>query len=314
MSSQKVALVIGASRGIGRQIAIDLARDGYAVIVSAKSTSDASTTRPFPPNPNSSASTISTVCREILEAGFTATAIPCDVRSHESIFSLVSQTISTYGRIDVLVYNSGAIYHSSVLTTPLSRYMLMESINPNGLYATIQSCIPHWKAQDWNARVVVICPPIYSRFFRGKTAYAMGKIGMSVLVQGLGTDFSRMGSSGQNMAITGLWPAVAIESAATAHFSSADEDLRHPSIFSDAILSIVKAKTEDVNGSLLLDEDYLREHDGVSDFSKYALVPGTTPRRIMPMKFPDLRVEEQDDEGVRMDSAKKEKSGKLSKL
>ncbi|THV44874.1 hypothetical protein BGAL_0564g00060 [Botrytis galanthina] len=314
MSSQKVALVIGASRGIGRQIAIDLAKNGYAVIVSAKSTSDASTTHPFPPNPNSNASTISTVCREILEAGFTATAIPCDVRSHASISSLISQTISTYGHIDVLVYNSGAIYHSSVLTTPLSRYMLMESVNPNGLYATIQSCIPHWKAQDWNARIVVICPPIYSRFFSGKTAYAMGKVGMSVLVQGLGMDFSRMGSSGQNMAITGLWPAVAIESAATAHFSSPDEDLRHPSIFSDAILSIVKAKTEYVNGSLLLDEDYLREHDGVSDFSKYALVPGTTPRRIMPMKFPDLRVEEQDDEGVRMDSAKKEESGKLSKL
>ncbi|KAF7853569.1 uncharacterized protein EAF02_011874 [Botrytis sinoallii] len=175
MPSQKVALVIGASRGIGRQIAIDLAKNGYAVIVSAKSTSDASTTHPFPPNPNSSASTISTVCREILEAGFTATAIPCDVRSHASISSIISQTISTYGRIDVLIYNSGAIYHSSVLTTPLSRYMLMESINPNGLYATIQSCIPHWKAQDWNARIVVICPPIYSRFFRGKTAYAMGK-------------------------------------------------------------------------------------------------------------------------------------------
>lgn len=117
-----------------------------------------------------------------------------------------------------------------------------------------------------------------------------------------------------NMAITGLWPAVAIESAATAHFSSADSDLRHPSIFSDAILSILSAKSGDVNGKLLLDEDYLREHDGVRDFGKYALVPGTNPRRIMPMKFPDLRVEEQDDEGVRMDSAKKEENGKLSKL
>ncbi|KAB8297133.1 hypothetical protein EYC80_002517 [Monilinia laxa] len=314
MTSKKVALVIGASRGIGRQIAIDLAKNNYAVIVSAKSTSDATATHPFPPDPNSPASTISTVCREVLESGGTATAIPCDVRHHSSIASLVTQTIVRYGRIDVLIYNSGAIYHSSVLTTPLSRYMLMESVNPNGLYASIQFCIPHWKNQNWNARIIVICPPIYSRFFRGKTAYAMGKVGMSVLVQGLGMDFSRMGIEGKGMAVTGLWPASAIESAATAHFSSPAEDLRHPAIFSDAILSILKAPVDDVNGFLTLDEDYLRDHDGVSDFSKYALVPGTTPRRIMPAKFPDLRVEEQDDEGTRMDSAKRDKNGRLSKL
>ncbi|KAJ8065621.1 hypothetical protein OCU04_006296 [Sclerotinia nivalis] len=314
MTFKEVALVIGASRGIGRQIAIDLAKNGYAVIVSAKSTSDASATHPFPPDPNSSASTISTVCREIVESGGTATAIPCDVRNHTDISSLISQAISTYGRIDVLIYNSGAIYHSSVLTTPLSRYMLMESVNPNGLYASIQSCIPHWRDQNWKARIIVICPPIYSRFFRGKTAYAMGKVGMSVLVQGLGMDVARMGEAAKEMAVTGLWPASAIESAATAHFSSPDEDLRHPSIFSDAILSILKAPVGDVNGVLTLDEDYLRDHDGVTDFSKYALVPGTTPRRIMPAKFPDLRVEEQDDEGARLDSAKKEKDGKLSKL
>ena len=65
-----------------------------------------------------------------------------------------------------------------------------------------------------------------------------------------------------------------------------------------------------MNGKLLLDEDFLREHEGVQDFSKYALVPGTEPRRIMPAKLPDLRVAEQDDEGVRVDSVKI-RAGKL---
>ena len=51
----------------------------------------------------------------------------------------------------------------------------------------------------------------------------------------------------------------------------------------------------------MLDEDFLRE-TGVEDFSKYALVAGTSPRRIMPAEFPDLRVKEQDDEGRRVDS------------
>jgi NAD(P)-dependent dehydrogenase (short-subunit alcohol dehydrogenase family) len=228
-TTQKVALVIGASRGIGRQIAVDLAKNGYAgtvphhithppsthnqltpnaVIVSAKSTSDAEACVPFPPDPNSNASTISTVCREIVSSGGTCVAIPCDVRSHASITSLVEQSIAQFSRIDVLVYNSGAIFHSSVLTTPLSRYMLMESVNPNGLYASIQACLPYWEKHDWKARIVVICPPIYSRFFRGKTAYAMGKVGMSVLVKGMAMDLQRMGEKGKDMAIVGLWPAV----------------------------------------------------------------------------------------------------------
>jgi hypothetical protein len=71
---------------------------------------------------------------------------------------------------------------------------------------------------------------------------------------------------------------------------------------------MLSAPVPDINGLLTTDEDYLREHDGVEDFSGYALVPGTTPRRIMPMKFPDLTVAEQDDEGVRMDSAVKKES------
>jgi len=59
-----------------------------------------------------------------------------------------------------------------------------------------------------------------------------------------------------------------------------------------------------VNGELLLDEDFLREHAGVTDFSKYNVVPGTRPRRIMPKSLPDLIVAEQADEGKKYDSTK----------
>ena len=53
-----------------------------------------------------------------------------------------------------------------------------------------------------------------------------------------------------------------------------------------------------VNGLLEIDEDFLRKYVGVTDFSKYTLVPGSSPRRIMPVEFPSLRVAEQDDEGM----------------
>lgn len=80
-------------------------------------------------------------------------------------------------------------------------------------------------------------------------------------------------------------------------------DLRKPTIYSDAILAMLRAPTSEVNGCLELDEDFLRRQ-GVTDFSKYDVVPGSNPRRIMPAKLPDLTVAEQDDEGRRMDSAK----------
>ncbi|KAI4935224.1 uncharacterized protein J4E92_002512 [Alternaria infectoria] len=303
-SNKQVALVVGASRGIGRQIAIDLAKDGYAVVVAAKSTSDASKCSPFPPDPNSPASTISTVTREIHESGGEATAISVDTRDYTSIERMVAEIIAKYGRLDVLVYNSGAIWWASVAKTPMKRFQLMQRVNVEGLYGVVQACLPHFEQRDgaWKGRIIIVSPPIYSRFFRGKTAYAMGKVGMSVLTKALAMDFQREGKS--EMAITSIWPATAVQSAATQNMAQEDaKDLRTANVFSDAVLQMIKAPVEEVNGELLLDEDFLRMK-GVSDFEKYNLVEGSSPRRIMPAEFPDLRVKEQDDEGRRVDSTK----------
>ncbi|KAJ5971213.1 Short-chain dehydrogenase/reductase SDR [Penicillium vulpinum] len=303
---QQVALIIGASRGIGRQIAIDLAKNSYTVMLSAKTTSDASTVTPFPPDPNSSQSTINTVEREIREAGGHAGTVAVDVRDATQIQHAVEETVRVFGKLDVLVYNSGAIWWSAVENTPLKRFKLMQQVNPEGLYATVQAALPFFEKGGWKGRIVVVSPPIYSRFFRGKTAYAMGKVGMSVLVKGLAMDFMRQGRN--EMAVTSIWPASSIESAATEHNKGSDKayknDLRKPTIFSDAVLAMLRAPHQIVNGLLDTDEDFLREKCGVTDFSKYSVIPGSTPRRIMPANFPVLEVAEQDDEGQRMDSTK----------
>jgi len=166
-----------------------------------------------------------------------------------------------------------------------------------GLYGTVSAALPCFNSKG---RIIVVSPPIYSRFFRGKTAYAMGKVGMSVLTKGLGMDFEREGKT--EMAITSIWPAVAIQSAATENVQGEDrKDLRHATIFSDAVIQMIKAPVAEVNGCLELDEDFLRKR-GVGEFGKYSVVPGAVPRRIMPVEMPDLRVREQEDEGRRVDS------------
>ncbi|KAI0969319.1 hypothetical protein F4678DRAFT_440055 [Xylaria arbuscula] len=306
MSIKRVALVVGASRGIGRQVAIDLAlaKDAYRVVVAAKSTSNAQSVSPFPPDPNSPQSTISTVEREIREAGGDATAVALDVRDFESVKRCVDKTVEIYGRLDVLVYNSGAVWWAAIEDTPMKRFQLMQKVNTEGLYGTVQAALPQLKKHG-SGRIIVVSPPIYSRFFRGKTAYAMGKVSMSVLTKGLAMDLQRQGLT--NMAITSIWPAVAIESGATRKMITENpkeaEDLRKATIFSDAILAMLRAPASSVNGRLELDEDFLRSDVGVTDFSKYSVVPGTSPRRIMPAEFSNLSVKEQDDEGKRVNSA-----------
>ena len=270
------------------------------------------------------------MAHEIQSIGGKALPLTVDVRSYESIQSMVASALSNYGRIDVLIYNAGAIWWSAVRTTPMQRFKLLQQVNPEGLYGCVQAVLPEFERQGNNGRIVVVCPPIYSRFFRGKTAYAMGKVGMSVLVKGLAMDFEREGHvhgklRGDGMAIFGIWPATAsdstfsrvffhadaiqaIESAATARMVQQDpqeaRDLRRPSIFSDAILAMLDALPERMNGQLELDEDFLRDHCGITDFSKYSIIPGSEPRRIMPRKFPNLLVEEQSDEGRRVDSTR----------
>jgi hypothetical protein len=132
----------------------------------------------------------------------------------------------------------------------------------------------------------------------------MGKVGMSVLTKGLAMDWEREGKN--DMAITSIWPACSIESAATGQITRTDpdsvKDLRKPTIYSDAILAMLEAPVERVNGQLELDEDFLRGYKGITDFSKYSVVPGAVPRRIMPAVLPDLTVAEQADEGRRTDS------------
>ena len=107
-------------------------------------------------------------------------ALQVDVRDVQNIQDMVEKTVQKYRRLDVLVYNSGAIWWSSVEHTPMKRFQLMQRINPEGLYGSVQACLPHLyrNGDDGNGegRIVVISPPIYSRFLRGKTAYAMGKV------------------------------------------------------------------------------------------------------------------------------------------
>src|SRR6478735_3710010 len=103
--NDRVAIVTGASRGIGRAIALGLAKAGWAVVVAAKSTTP---TEKLP-------GTIHTVAAEVEALGAPALAVQTDVRDEAQIEALAKQTLDRFGRIDLLVNNAGALYWQPLL-------------------------------------------------------------------------------------------------------------------------------------------------------------------------------------------------------
>ena len=111
----KTLFITGASRGIGRAIALRAARDGASVVVAAK------TSKPHPTLPG----TIFTVAEEIEAAGGQALAV--HVRDEEQIRTAVDRAVSHFGGIDALVNNASAINLTGTLETPMRRFDLMFS-------------------------------------------------------------------------------------------------------------------------------------------------------------------------------------------
>ena len=273
----KSALVIGASRGIGRQIALTLSEHGYSVGVAAKSTEN---TEKLP-------GTIYSVSEEIVKAGGHAIPLKCNVRNIEDIEKATKICLDKFGKLDLLIYNAGSILWEKVTNTPMKKFDLMTDVNIRGAYGAIQSVLPHMLQQK-SGRIILVSPPIYSRFFKGKTPYSVGKVGMTVLVHGLASEIQETGVS-----VSALWPATTVESQVTRKMDVPAKFMRKSTIFSDACLAIAMEQSEKYNGLALIDEDVLRDC-GKTDFTEYRCDPEHEPPRVMPRRFPSLLVEEQD--------------------
>ena len=127
-----VAIVTGGSRGLGRAIAKEYAREGAAVVVCARAQSPA----PLP-------GTIYETAQAIQQEGGEALAVPCDVTNENQVQSLIQQTLDRYGRIDVLVNNAGVmIIGESFLDIEPARWDEIVAVNLRGPYLTCRHVLP----------------------------------------------------------------------------------------------------------------------------------------------------------------------------
>ncbi|MGC6493711.1 MAG: SDR family oxidoreductase [Myxococcota bacterium] len=258
----KTLFITGASRGIGKAIALRAARDGANIVIAAK------TATPHP----KLAGTIYTAAEEIVAAGGQALPVVCDIRHEAMVQEAIDAAVEQFGGIDILVNNASAINLTGTLALPMKRFDLMHQVNARGTYLCSKLALPHLlKAQ--NPHILTLSPPLNldPKWFGNHVAYTMAKYGMSMCVLGMAEEFK-----GQ-VGVNALWPKTTIATAAVNNLLGGEALMRAsrtPAIVADAAWQILTSDHATCTGQFLIDEDVLRQA-GVDDFEAYAHTPGT---------------------------------------
>lgn len=271
----KTLFVTGASRGIGLAIAKRAATAGANIVLLAK------TTEPNPKLPG----TIYSAAEEIIAAGGQALPVPTDIREETQVQAAVQAAVERFGGIDILVNNASAIQLTPTLATPMKRFDLMFGVNVRGTFLCTQSCLLELIKSARNGRnphVLTLSPPLSMRehWFRDHVAYSMAKYGMSECTLGHAAEFRPHG-----IGVNSLWPRTVIATAALQMIPGIDVNrARTPEILADAAYLILTSDAKTTTGNFFIDDTLLAEH-GVTDFDKYAVVPGT--QNLLPDFFVD---------------------------
>ena len=261
---RKVALVTGSSRGIGENIIKKFAKNGYNVVIAAKTRE----------NENNSGS-IYSVQDAIKKYNVDSLAVHLDLRDIDSIKNCVNQIDNKFGRLDVLVNNASALWWYDIAGTPEKRYDLINNINARGTFYMSKYCLPLMKKNNFG-HIINHSPPLIKidnmAIYKNKTAYLMSKFSMTMVAMGIAAENKYTG-----IAANTIWPKTAINTDAVRKNNLGDlKNWRKADIISDAIEKIVLEDPKSFSGNQLIDEDYLKTK-GVKDFQKYRCVSDVEP-------------------------------------
>jgi len=258
----RVVFITGASRGIGRAVALACAREGADIVIAAKTDVEVNPRLP---------GTIHSVAAEVEALGRRALPVKLDVRDADACGAAVARTVEHFGRIDVLVNNAGALWWADVTDTPMKKFDLVMSINVRASFALAQAALPHMIKAKWG-HILMMSPPVEANACGHHAAYAVSKFGMTMVALGIADE-----GRAHNVTANALWPATAIESYATINFGMGGPEFwRKADILADATLALITKEPSARPGKAWIDEELLRS-EGVTDFAKYQCSPGNEP-------------------------------------
>jgi citronellol/citronellal dehydrogenase len=258
----KTVFITGASRGIGKAIALRLAGEGANIVVVAKSIEE---------NPKLGG-TIFSAAKEIEEAGGKALAVQCDIRFEDQIKNAVEKAVDAFGGIDILINNASAISLTKTEQTETKAFGLMHDINVKGTFFVSKACIPYLKKGS-NAHILNLSPPINldQKWLTNHLAYTISKYNMTMIALGLSGELKK-----DNIAANTLWPRTTIATAAVRNLLGGQMLInmsRTPEIIADAAFYILQRPSSECTGNSFIDEAVLAQ-EGITDLEKYAVVPG----------------------------------------
>ena len=257
----RTLFITGASRGIGKAIALRAARDGAKVVIAAK------TDRKHPKLPG----TLHSAAEEVESAGGQALAIKLDIRDETAVAVAMEKAAEHFGGIDILINNASAIYLAGTAEVPMKRFDLMFGVNVRGTFVCSQAALPYLKKAE-NPHILNLSPPLNMdpKWFGPHVAYTMAKYGMSQCVLGMAEEFKDI-----PIAVNALWPRTVIATAALAMLGDTikPHHCRKPDIMADAANWILSQPAAELTGNFFIDDEVLKRA-GVTNLDQYAVQPG----------------------------------------
>ena len=171
----KVAIVTGSSRGVGKNIALELARAGADIVVAARTEQVRDPKLP---------GTISETAEEIRALGRRALPIRTDVTDEESIEAMVRRTLEELGRIDILVNNAGIMAPGPLVDVPLRRWDLVMRVNVRGPVACSRAVWPHMMERR-DGVIINISSVVADQPGGGNISYSVSKHALRKFSEGL---------------------------------------------------------------------------------------------------------------------------------
>ncbi len=254
----RVAIVTGASRGIGQAIAGLLAREGAKVVCVARTLNEGD--HPF-------AGSLTSTVAGIRAAGGEATPVAADVSSEAECLRLVDAARATYGRIDTLVNNAALNYYIPTAEYPTNRWIKAFAVNVHAPFILAKAVLPDMIGAGRGAIVNIgsgaaIGPgrgPYADQAVRGGVMYGATKAALERFTQGLAQEAARH----RGIAITCVSPSRTVPTPGTVHHklmqSLDDPRGEPPSMMARAVLLLASEPAETVNGRVTYSQQILQE-------------------------------------------------------
>lgn len=247
----KIAIVTGASRGIGKAVALGFSREGAYVVVAARSESAPS---------ERLAGSIHETAGQIEALGGKALAVRCDVTDEASVNAMAEVALAEFGRIDVLVNNAAVDFPAPVAELPAKRWDLVMRVNATGPFLCCRAVLPTMIAQHSGSIINISSQAAAERGSETvgySVAYAASKAALERFTWALAAEMGRY-----NIAVNALKPAKVIDTEGMRLWIPEEErrGWASPTAMVACAVFLAKQDASGVTGTVATDDEYVRWH------------------------------------------------------